>query len=138
MPATTFSHSVGVLITIDQTTPFPDEHSFCLGDGTILPRMGWGCSGGVAYPSRNPPEGHVTTVYLVGAFTEAAMTALSDLLAEHAARYKEARVFLGDTITTHPDHAAIVRWVSSGCQPGSTLHGWGTDPDPVPTEELSA
>lgn len=127
-----FRHSVGVLITDSQTSPYPDEHSFRLDGDTIVELCGWGASGRVPFPNRNPPQGSVTTVHVqVEELTEPAKTALADLLSQHRDRYREARIYVADTIGAKADFS---RWVSGGCQPGSPLGGWGTSESPEDRE----
>lgn len=128
MPAATFRHSVGVLITADQSSPFPDEHSFALLDGQLVERLGFGSSGWCAPPSRNPPEGNVTTLYApTEEWTDADMTAAANLLAQHRARYRVADVFIADH---HPAYALLTRWASGGAMAGRVDGGWGTDDSP--------
>lgn len=139
MPAAHFRHSTGVLLSHQQTSPFPDEHSFRLENGQITELLGFGSSGYVTPPSRNPPSGSVTTLHYVHGetFTDADMTAIANLLSLHRSRYNTASIWVADGIPHAPE---ITRWVSGGCIPGRTDAGWetSTSPDDALTIEEQA
>lgn len=127
MPAKRFNHSVGLLLTeLPTIGGGPDEHSFILRDHEISEGLGWGESGEVREPDRNPPNGETTTVrlHLDGGLTEADKTALAELLALHRERYKEARLFVSPG-GHHYDQ--ILDWCLAGAMPGAIEGAWGTE-----------
>lgn len=132
-------HSCGVLITDRPTIDGPpDAHSFRLVDGEVLEVSGWARTGRLPEPSRNPPEGTYTSLYapLPDGLTDRDMTAIHELLKAHAARYHRSDVYLTDN---HRHQDELLRWFSTGCQPGTTVGGWGqtiSDPAEAPDPEL--
>lgn len=126
----TSPHSVGILLTDRLTSDGPpDAHSFALVDGEIVPRQGWGRSARLPLPTKNPPEGNYTSLYapLPDGLTPEARTAIHALLMDHKARYGESSLYITDNHACHPD---LLRWASTGSQPGSTVDGWSTSSDP--------
>jgi hypothetical protein len=125
-------HSVGVLLThLPTSNGPPDAHSFALKDHRVVELAGWARTGELPLPTKNPPEGRFTSLHapLPDGLTDADRTAIHELLLAHKARFGEVRLYLGDG---HPHAHEILRWVSTGCLPGSDH--WATDDDPGSVE----
>lgn len=137
MPAATFAHSVGILLTADRTAPLADLYSFKLTPTRVQKVLGWGEAGTVPLPARNPPNGAVTLVYVPPVpLTDEQQTALHGFIAEHRARYTECGVWVADSLTAAcPD---IERWVSGGAMPGRSGDGWDVDESPDHAAEEAA
>jgi hypothetical protein len=128
-------HSTGIIVTDLQTEDQPDLHSFKLGTVkgqlAVVKGRGWGHSGRVPTPTKNPPEGFAHTLYapLDDGLSPEAMNVIHELLLDHKELYGECRIYLTDN---HRQEAALRRWVSTGCLPGTDA--WDTDTDPTTVE----